>query len=196
MRTRKKWINPTSKSSGGALAEYNQWWHIVSRCRVGGYYQASNPTYEGCTFASSWESYDVWVTWARDQVGFLERDAKGALWQIDKDILFKGNKHYSPDTCVFVPREINLFYTERQRFRGDYPKGVYFKKTHQKYVAQVQIGQGSQKHLGVFHTADEAFSSYREAKAEHAKQLAIKYAGLVDPRVIDALNNYEVGIDD
>ena len=45
-------------------------------------------------------------------------------WELDKDILVKGNKIYSPDTCCFVPKEVNTVFTKRQSKRGDYPIGV------------------------------------------------------------------------
>ena len=44
---------------------------------------------------------------------------------LDKDILIKGNKIYSQDTCIFVPKAINSLFTNRKRFRGEYPIGVY-----------------------------------------------------------------------
>ena len=43
---------------------------------------------------------------------------------IDKDILYKGNKIYCPEKCIFVPFSINSLFTKRQNRRGDYPIGV------------------------------------------------------------------------
>lgn len=199
MDNRKKWLNPTETQDGSKygkkLPEYAQWNSMKERCRVGGGCQEKIPSYIGCTYVSEWASYDVWVEWARQQVGFLNTDDKGKIWQQDKDILFKGNKVYSPDTCVFVPKEVNTFHTLRSRFRGEYPCGVSFKENNFKYSAKIVRG-GCGKHLGIFDTPEAAFLAYKAAKEAYAKQLAVKYTGLVDSRVVDALNNFTVNIED
>lgn len=196
----KKWVNDTGEYQDGKrigeTIEYRQWGCMLRRCRVGGYDQVKFPTYIGCTHYPEWESYDLWLEWAGQQVGFLNKDEKGNPWQIDKDILFKGNKYYSPETCVFVPPEVNAFLLTRKSCRGELPVGVYFKKSHQLFIAQISTGLNQKKHLGLFTTPTEAFAAYKVAKESYAKVLAIKYTGLVDPRVIDALNNFTVNIDD
>lgn len=194
MTLNRKWKYPVLNSDGKRYVLYEKWAGLRGRCNHK--YHEKYPTYAGCTYEPVWDSYDEFYEWAVQQIGHNTKDEFGNCWTLDKDILFKGNKHYSPDTCVFVPREVNNFYTERQRFRGACPKGVYFKKSHQQYVAQIALGQGFQKHLGIYDTVGEAFAKYSEAKIEHARVLAIKYTGLVDPRVVDALNNYEVDIND
>lgn len=39
-------------------------------------------------------------------------------YALDKDILIKGNKVYSPETCCFVPYEINTLVTNRKNGRN------------------------------------------------------------------------------
>ena len=196
--TAKKWVNETCKYLGNGkaviLPEYTQWSHMKRRCKTDGDYQTQFPSYLGCTYVPEWKSYDVWLEWARQQVGFLCRDEKGKLYENDKDILFKGNKIYSPDTCVFVSQELNKFLTDSLSARGGYPIGVCLRGDIGKFVAQLSIG--SKRYLGCFDTPTEAFQAYKVAKESKAKELAIKYTGLVDPRVIDALNNFTVNIDD
>ena len=58
-------------------------------------------------------------------------------WQLDKDILIKGNKIYSPDTCCFVPSEINNLFVGCNKSRGSLPIGVTFNKRLKRYVAQI-----------------------------------------------------------
>ena len=81
-------------------------------------------------------SYAYFYDWCHEQVGFGKVDDKGRYWQLDKDLLFVGNKTYSETTCVFVPNEINLFFNNHGNARGEYPLGVSFHKRIGKYVAQ------------------------------------------------------------
>lgn len=188
------WENPTRKRVDGKkvhLTEYGQWRSMYYRSTLGSTMQRKSPTYIGCTRALEWDSYDVYIEWARQQVGFLCVDSNFEPFQLDKDVLFKGNKHYSPDTCVFVPREINIFNNTCKSCRGMYPLGVSLHQPSQKFTARA-----GKARLGSFTTTGEAFAAYKGEKELQAKTLAIKYAGLVDPRVIDALNNFTVNIED
>ena len=63
------------------------------------------------------------------------KDDNGRLYHLDKDILVKGNKVYSPETCCFVPQEINSLLVTSVRSRGDQPIGVSYNKLTQKYEA-------------------------------------------------------------
>lgn len=192
-----KWKYPTKvEGTTKNVLSYDRWGSIKKRCKISGRTQTNSPTYVGCTYAPEWESYDNFHEWSLAQIGFNVSDDKGYTYHLDKDILFKGNKHYSPETCVFIPRDINVFLVLRGRLRGEHPCGVYFKKNLQKFVAQIATGNGCQKYLGRFDTVTEAFTTYKTAKEAYARVLAIKYAGLVDPRVIDVLNNFEVNIND
>lgn len=179
-----------------SLPQYSQWHSMRSRCRIGSAEQVRNECYLGCTHDPSWHSYDVWMDWAKQQIGFLNRDEKGAVWQLDKDILIKGNKYYSPETCVFVPAALNKFLTNSRAARGEHPVGVIYHKANGNYIAAITRGTADKKHLGCFATPEAAFQTYKVAKEDYARKLAIKYAGLVDPRVTDALSSYTVNIDD
>ena len=116
-------------------------------------------------------------------------------WELDKDILQKGNKLYSKETCCFVPHEINLLLTKSNRSRGEYPVGVCFHKPSGKFVAQLAIN-GKRKHLGLFASPEEAFQAYKLAKEAQIKVVAEKWKHLLDEWVFQALMAYEVTIDD
>ena len=116
-------------------------------------------------------------------------------WELDKDILQKGNKLYSKDTCCFVPHEINMLLTKRDNARGEYPIGVCFHKASGKFMAYLTIN-GKMKFLGRFTTPEEAFQAYKLAKEAYIKAVAEKWKHLLDNRVFQALMVYEVAIDD
>ena len=114
-------------------------------------------------------------------------------WELDKDILFKGNKIYSPETCCFIPREINQIFPKRDLKRGEYPIGVTRKRG--KFSAQLST-KDFNKNLGVFNTPEEAFQAYKSAKESYIKEVADKWKDQIEPRVYQAMYNYQVEITD
>lgn len=144
--------------------------------------------YADCTITPSWQWIENFSEWFYTQI--VEDD-----FEIDKDLLVKGNKLYSPDTCVFVPRSINTFLTDRHNHRGEWPVGVTYHPRINKWQATCNF-DGAPNYLGVFNCPIKAFYVYKETKESFAKVLAERWKGRVDPRAIQALENFEVSIDD
>ena len=168
---------------------YDTWKHMYARC-YDPKLQEKYPTYKGCTVCKEWHNYQEFVKW--DYENYYE--VGNEKMTLDKDILCKGNKIYSPETCVYVPTSINVLFTKRNNERGEYPIGVY--KKGNKFVAQLNKGDGKQIYLGLFNTPEEAFLAYKQAKEEYIKEVAEEYKGKIDNRAYEALMNYEVEIDD
>lgn len=105
----------------------------------------NDPTYynvsvEFCDFQS-------FAVWCNSQIGYGLKDEKGRAYQLDKDILFPGNRSYSEGTCCFIPNYLNAF------FRCG--SGVAFHSLTGKYQATIQW-RGRSKYLGLFHSFEEA----------------------------------------
>ena len=109
-------------------------------------------------------------------------------WCLDKDIIVSGNKHYSKDTCAFVPYEINANFRSLNKV-SDLPVGVYLSKGG-KFACDCSVANKAH-YLGVYDTAEQAFMVRKEFKQKQMKILANKYRGVVDQRVIDKLENYD-----
>lgn len=89
-----------------------------------------NPSYIGCSVCDEWLTYSNFKRWYEDPInGYREG------YHLDKDILVKGNKVYSPETCCFVPHSINCLLLTRQRKRGALPIGVTIR--HKTYSSQL-----------------------------------------------------------
>ena len=129
------------------------------------------------------------------QIGF-GNDGNGSPFQLDKDLLVKGNKVYNEFTCVFIPREINQLLVKRTASRGEHLIGVCWNKANKAFVATVRKNKGKREHLGCFNTEIEAFNAYKEAKEIYIKELAEKWKGQIDERAYNALMNYQVEITD
>ena len=167
---------------------YNTWVHMLMRCYDPKYHE-KKPTYKSCTVDEQWHNFQNFAQWYYSNYYEFE-DEKLAL---DKDILHKSNKMYSPETCVFLPVSINSLFTKSNNTRGKFPIGVY--KNRNKF--QAKLSKDNRKiHLGLFNTPEEAFQAYKIAKEEYIKQIAEKYKSQIPYELYQAMMNYEVEIDD
>ena len=165
---------------------YNRWCALKKRA-TSEIFKSEKTSYKEVIICDEWLNFQIFSEWYKENW----KDYMDSSWQIDKDILIKGNKIYSPETCCFVPHEINSLFMSTKRIRGEFPIGV--NKERDKY--RVRIG-GSRKHIGIFNTPEEAFQAYKEAKESYIKEVADKWKELIDPRVYEAMYNYKVEITD
>lgn len=180
----------TSHNTEGKLTkEYNLWSGIMTRC-YNPKYHTEKPTYLKSEVDPRFHCFQDFALWCQSQHGFRE-----ASWHLDKDILQKGNKTYSPDVCVFVPAEINSLLTKANANRGDFPIGVSWCEGKEKFMACLRKNNKT-KHIGYFKTSTEAFLAYKREKELYIKEVAEKYSKIIDKRVFDALLKYEVDITD
>ena len=179
-----------SKVNGVLTKEYKLWTSMLVRCYSDNS-KKKNPTYEGCEVSNNFKSYEYFYEWCNKQVGF---GVEG--FELDKDLLIKGNKVYSEDSCVFIPTEINSLLVKRENMRGKYLIGVHWCNTKKAFVAQVSRNKGMQEHLGLFKTEIEAFNTYKTAKEAFVKEQANKWKSQIDERAYEALMGYTVEITD
>ena len=173
------------------IPSYHTWGQMLKRCYSKEFLDRQ-PTYRGCSVCEEWWSFSNFKKW------FDENYIEG--YCLDKDILFKGNKIYSPETCCFVPNEINVLLCKNDSRRGKMPIGVYERKMANgyKYVAYVNNNTKKHFHLGTFDTPEEAFQAYKQAKEAYIKDIATQYynEGKITEKVYNALMNYKVEITD
>ena len=179
-----------SRVNGVLTKEYDLWTGMLRRCYSDAL-KKKYPTYIDCEVSDKFKSYEYFYEWCHKQIGFNSKD-----WQLDKDLLVKGSKVYSEDSCVFIPQEVNNVLVRRTASRGEYLIGVYWNKTANAFVAQVNNNKGKSENLGYFKTEIEAFNSYKTAKESFIKEQANKFKSQIDPRAYNALMNYTVEITD
>ena len=179
-----------SRVNGVITKEYGLWKSMLRRCYSDAY-KKKQPTYEGCEVSENFKSYEYFYEWCNKQIGFGSE-----YWQLDKDLLVKGNKVYSEDSCVFIPKEVNTLLTKREALRGKHLIGVSWNKKANAFIATVSKSTGKREYLGSFNTELEAFNAYKKAKESFVKEQAEKWKGKIDDRAYEALMNYEVEITD
>ena len=168
---------------------YKTWRGMLTRCYDNNYHN-KKPTYIDCEVCEDWLNYQNFAKWYYDN--YYEID--GEQMNLDKDILCKGNKIYSPETCVFVPQRINDMFCSSKACRGELPIGVHKHKCG-KYAALCHIDH-KQNYLGLFNTAEEAFLVYKQYKENVIKEVANEYINYIPYALYDSLINYDISIDD
>ena len=154
-----------------------------------------NQTYKNVTVCEEWQNFQNFAMWYYNQMYHSGVDDSGCSYHLDKDILLKGNKVYSPNTCCFVPPQINSLLIKNDARRGELPLGVSYDKERFVFKSVLNI-ESKQKFLGRFDTVEEAFAKYKESKEKHIKTVAEKWKDLIDCRAYEALMQYKVEITD
>lgn len=176
-----------AKVNGKPLREYDIWKSLLSRC-YNHKCQQEKPTYIGCSASENFKNYSYFYEWCQKQIGFNQ-----VWYQLDKDLILRGNKIYSENTCLFIPNELNTLLISRKAARGDLPLGV--SATQNKFITHCRTDKPSH-HIGIFNTPEEAFQAYKEVKEAFIKRQAEKWRNFIDPRAYEALMCYEVLITD
>lgn len=168
---------------------YVAWVGMIKRCHTEYDY---NPraiiNYGDCSVREDFLYFPNFIAW-------YDKQKVGPKWQLDKDLLIPGNKEYSPDACVFLPRALNTFLTIRKNARGPYPLGVTIHEETGHYEAACNR-DCKRIYLGVYKTPEAAFAAYKVEKEAYAKDLAERWKDQIDPRAYEALMKYEVNITD
>lgn len=168
---------------------YQRWRNMIVRCnqdRDG----AFRPSYLGCSVCPEWCDLSKFFNWCINHSQWNNGE-----WELDKDILLKGNKVYSPETCSFVPTEINNLFIKRNKLRGAFPIGVT-RYSRNKFIAQCQDGKGNLISFTPRCTEIESFLDYKTFKESVIKSTAETYKSRISDAVYQAMMGYEVEITD
>lgn len=180
-----------TKVDGVPTREQILWLNMLARCYNEHQAEGRNSTYVDCRVSENFKNFQFFAEWCNKQIGF-GKDG----WHLDKDILLKGNKLYSENTCVFLPSELNVLFNKKKKQRGEYPIGVSKSSKPTYNYSSSCNHNGKQVWLGYHSTVEAAFLKYKEFKESVVKEAAIKWKGQIDPRAYQALMSYEVEVTD
>lgn len=166
------------------LKSYVVWSAMLDRC----YSESSkinHPSYEGCTVCEEWLFYPAFLEWITDNYkeGF----------HLDKDLKILGSKTYSPDSCSFIPAEINSLTISCKASRGGLPQGVAMLKPSGLYSSRVRE-YGKTINIGCFKCKYDAFKAYKERKLMYIIKVANSAfaRGDICEQVFNNLINWEI----
>ena len=163
---------------------YRRWKNLIGRC-YSNKFCINTKVYRDIFVCEAWKCFQVFAQWHEENW----KEYMDSLWDLDKDLLVKGNKIYSPETCCFVPHEINTSMMDTKEYRGKYPKGV--KKDGNRFAARL-----NGKHLGLFLTPEEAFTVFKVAKEIYIKEVADKWKPFIKDEIHQIMYDYRVNITD
>lgn len=173
---------PVTKKENGKMVwrcPYYRTWSNMLRRAYSDKYKQKYPTYEDVAVCEEWHSFTRFRAW------MMEQDWDGK--QLDKDILFQGNKEYSPYTCVFVGGDVNNFLLDSAAARGEWPLGASWHERDKKFMSQCSNPfTKKDEYLGSFTCSNQAHLAWKKRKHELACQLADLQT---DERVAEALRN-------
>ena len=140
---------------------YACWESMLRRC-YSKKFQEKRLTYKGCSVCEEWHNFQVFAEYYKGNY------KEGS--QLDKDLLLKGNKVYSQDTCVFVPSNINTFIIKCEARSGKCKVGVCLRvgRKSKPYMSKINNNTGKRLYLGYFSTEEEAYQAWLTAKLSQA----------------------------
>ena len=173
---------------------YKKWCNMLRRCYDPYELNNNNQTYRDVIVCKKWHNFQNFCKWYKENI----YECNNEEMHLDKDILIKGNKIYSPKTCIIVPQKINSLFVKCDKSRGEYPIGVSWDKKSNKFIATCRILDKENKkiNLGYYNTSEEAFLAYKKFKEKYIKQVADEFKYLIPQKLYEALYKYEVEIND
>jgi len=180
----------STDENGRTSTHYIKWRSMLSRC-YDPKTQLLHPTYIGCTVSDEWLNFQNFAKWYDNNIYEFNNETL----QLDKDILVKHNRIYSPETCLLVPANINRLFKMRDKNKKNTPTGVSYVKRTNMYSANCKQN-GRAKYLGGFKTPEEAFYAYKVYKEKIIKEVAEEYKSKIPDRLYKAMCDYEVNISD
>lgn len=184
-----------SRINNKITIEYGIWYSMISRCYSEKFHLRES-TYKECQVCNELLFFDNFYNWLHKQENF-EILSKNNNLELDKDILVKGNKIYSPENCCLVPHRVNMLFVKANSLRSDLPIGVRKMGIYDKYTVEYEH-DGKHIYVGVYETVEEAFLAYKLHKEETIKNVAQEEynKGNITKQCYDAMMRYEVEIDD
>lgn len=168
---------------------YRTWKNMLKRC-YSTKYQEERPTYKGCSVSEEWLRFSNFRTWMEKQ----QWEDK----QLDKDLLFGGNKVYSDKACVFVSSVVNSFTSDCGASRGEWLIGASWNKEKSKFQSGCSNPfTRKQENLGYFTCEKEAHQAWIKRKLELAHLLAAEQTDeRIGKALIERYTNYLENIND
>ena len=168
----------------------NEYWSKMLQRAYCPIYKEAHPTYEDVVVCKEWLNYQNFAEWCtkRKQYGNLG-------YNLDKDIIIRGNKEYSEDFCSLVPQRINKLLVTKTFLSKKLPLGIHTIKDRKGAVTGYTAScrdNNQELYFGYYSNPVDAFFAYKAGKEALIKRVADEYKPMLDDKVYDALLKYVV----
>lgn len=170
------------KFSSANTVIYNTWCNMLKRC-----YDTKNICYscyggDGVYVSDEWHNFQNFANWYDSQ-------DKDDGWQIDKDLLVSGNKVYSKECCLLIPKDLNVLIQKRKVGICQLTGVTKHGDRYRSQISSEKWEKGSE-YLGIFATPESAHKAYIDKKKEIVLEKAMIWKGRISDRVLQALLDY------
>lgn len=149
---------------------YKTWSNMIYRCN-------NSKGYSSASICDEWLDFSVFLSW-------YDAQYKESHWHLDKDILSNGQGIYSPQTCCFLPPQINTFFAKHKK-----AKGYSYNKRRKKYESYCR-DRGKYVHLGMYEDSHSARLAYLRYKRSLLEELIEPYLDRISVEIYNAMKQY------
>ena len=169
--------NTTTTIKGKDKKSYQCWSNMLKRCYNKNVHN-KQPTYKDCSVCNEWLCYENFEKWY-DENYYKVGEERMCL---DKDILVKGNKVYSPETCIFAPQRINTLFRELNN--NEFP--TLEERSNGTFAIRIRMN-GKSKRISGFETKEKAEECYLKEKRQTIKEIAEEYKDKIPNKLYNRL---------
>ena len=137
--------------------------------------------YSDVTVCEEWQDVNNYIEWFKDN--WIDYDGRV---DVDKDLIGKNSKIYSPETCCIIPHEINIGI--RIVNKAESGGILSWDKKRQAYKVRMKVHT---RHINTQRKKyKDALDLYFEKKDEFVKAMAEDFKDVIDKRAYNALMKY------
>ena len=156
-----------------------RWRNMIQRC-YNRKIHINKPYYKDKSVCEEWQNFSNFRIWYEEHI------IPAAKVDLDKDLLCKDSKEYSPETCSLITHYLNTVFEDR---------GIKqtITETDNGFKVYMMILDKKQD-VGIFQTKEEACRAFEEYKKKYIMDLAESCKGKVQDFVYNAMVNWKVEI--
>lgn len=175
---------------------FKVWHNMINRCysydKIDKYI-----TYEDCEVCDQWKNFRNFDAWYNNTYP----ETTEVKFELDKDMKYKGNRVYSPEHCIWIPKKLNQYINDVKGassvtgYKGVSPvnrKGVGV--IEGKFEVRCADGKGKRVYLGTVTDLAIGSKMYVDYKQNQLIILAKEYLeeGSISKETFDIICNHEI----
>ena len=159
---------------------YETWRSMIDRCynkRKDG----QNDSYYGIVeVCKEWHNYQNFAEWYYENYYSVGEESMC----LDKDTVCRDNKIYSPETCVFLPKKLNVAFIKISQ--DEFWINEINSSRTKGFSCQITLN-GKPKYLGIFDTKEELIKHKNTIRREHLLGLVSEYEEKIPAHITEKL---------